>query len=541
MIFYLFLIPAISGKVEPHFALLNHPAPLKKVEEGRVIVILVDFPDNSHRYSSAKFDELMFSPYGSVKDYYEEASYGKFTLYGEVARWIRLEKDYSYYVGEGYGYLSPYPENSQGLVIDALKKVDSIVDFSKYDWDGDGVVDGIFFVHAGPGAEATGDSSDIWSHKWQLSDYSTGSPGPYRTDDGVYVDHYTIQPELLDEDRLITIGVFCHEFGHMLGLPDLYDISPDILQNYYNGLGDFSLMASGSWGNAPGENPGSSPAHPDAWCKYFLGWLTPDSLESADEGEKEYVLPPSSSSPSALRILENPQGVDWSMEQTGVGEYFLIEYRARLGYDVSLPDSGLLILHVDESQEGNMNEYHPLVGIVQADGDPIPSLPPDSRGEEGDLWKNDTSGFTPFSIPPSLRYDGSPTGVYVKEISEAGSTIKFRAKIGVVFLSEIIVYPNPFVIKNGDEKLTITYKPNATEKVQNVYPEFKVYIFNIAGELIRVLDDNNEVKRYSRYALWDGKRENGIPATSGLYIYTIEMENTEGYLEKRRGKFTLIR
>ena len=535
-------MPSLSGQKESQFHLLNTPRNLIKAEgEKKVLVILVDFADYEHKHSKEQFYDLMFDSSKSVNAYYKEVSYGKFSLKGETSRWVTLSNNYSFYVGNGYGYLSEYPHNSQGLVVDAVKNIDSEIDFSEYDWDGDKTVDGIFFVHSGPGAEITGDSSDIWSHKWQLSDYSSGSPGPYLTDDGVYIDHYTIQPEIFPDGTIMTIGVFCHEFGHMLGLPDLYDIEPNLLGEYYNGLGDFSLMASGSWGHMEGENPGATPVHLDAWSKYLLGWVSTDSIETADEGTKTYILPPSSFSSKIVRILPNPDGCDWSATQTGIGEYFLVEHRGKYGYDASLPDSGLLILHIDESQTGNMNEYHPLVGIVQADKDPTPSLPPDSRGKTGDLWKDDTTGFTPYSIPPSIRYDGTPTGVYVKNISKADSLMNFQVKIGILFLSEISVFPNPFIIKSGNEKLTIAYKPNSIEKTKDVFPDFKVYIFNISGKLVRTLDNSSEIKKYSRYAVWDGNDEYGNPATSGLYFYSIEMKDPDDFLEKRIGKFTLIR
>jgi immune inhibitor A len=139
------------------------------------------------------------------------------------------------------------------LTEDVVYLADPYVDFSQYDNDNDGYVDALFVIHAGPGAEHTGDPNDIWSHQW-----NTGYP-PYV--DGVYVTTYSMEPEYWSSPGDMTIGVYCHELGHVFGLPDLYDYGFDS-----QGVGRWSLMAVGSW-NGP---MGSSPAHPDAWSRWVV-------------------------------------------------------------------------------------------------------------------------------------------------------------------------------------------------------------------------------------------------------------------------------
>lgn len=536
LLFVVFPLPKKLFKPPVPVGMMNKYHGVRKPIEGEwnILVLLVDFYDNQHTYEVEDFETLLFSDQGkSFRNYYKEVSYGKMEINGEVYGWFRADSSYEFYVGDGYGYESPYPRNVPRLVEEIVEKVDSQIDFSKYDNDGDGVVDGLFIVHAGPGAEITGDKGDIWSHQWQLSDPEAGA-GAYYTNDGVIVDVYTIQPEILINSDLITVGVFCHEFGHILGLPDLYNV-----ETGEAGIGDFCLMGSGSWCGSP---PGSSPVHLCAWCKYFLGWLMPDSLERDVVEEIQHaVIPCAEYNPVAYRILENPYGVDWSFKKEGIGEYFLIENRQKKGFDEYLPGEGLLILHIDESQKDNTNPLHPLVGIVQADSDIYFLLQKDDRGSAEDLWKNDTAGFSPFSIPASNFYDGTPSGVSIKNISPADSIMYADLKIGIILLGKIYAFPNPFITEEN-QKVTILYVPTDEEKAKDSFPEFRITIYNIAGEKIRVLDkEGDEVYRYRRAALWDGKDEKGKEVPTGIYIFIIETIGNNGVIERNKGRLTLIR
>lgn len=124
------------------------------------------------------------------------------------------------------------------LASDAVALVDALVDFSQYNVNNDGHVDGLFIIHAGPGAEDTGNSWQCWSHAIPWFDYLTN--------DGIVIDGAMNVPEVnlvtpgLDT-ALCCIGVMCHELGHIVGLPDLYDGS----RNTW-GVGYWSLMGYGA-------------------------------------------------------------------------------------------------------------------------------------------------------------------------------------------------------------------------------------------------------------------------------------------------------
>ncbi|MGB3478210.1 MAG: M6 family metalloprotease domain-containing protein [bacterium] len=525
-------------------ALMN--APMKRVEqpvgERKALILLIDFNDNPYTYEAIEFDSLIYGDnQNSLRDYYTEVSYGKFTISkdSDISQWVRAPNDYSYYIGDSFGiYPGNYPNNVQGIVIAACSLADPFIDFSNYDQDGDGIVDAIFIVHAGPGAEETGNIHYVWSHQWQLSNTSSGCPGPYHTDEGVDIDQYSMEPERFETvTGRITVGVFAHEFGHVLGLPDLYDRDHSTY-----GIGWFGIMAAGSWGDANGQGlPGEYPTHFCVWSKYQLGFVSPVEIgrHGISKLEHEWVANAADNA-VAYRLLDDPNGPDWDWSG-GTGEYFLVENRFCTGFDKSLPGDGLLILHCDDSQNHNDNEDHPLVGIMQGDGDGDFLLPDWGVGE--DLWKNASYGFGDTSKPASFDYDGNPTGVRIYDIGEAGSAMIASFWVTPVFLGRVYSYPNPYRVDNEPswgKKIIITYVPSDTVELGNQHPQFKVTLYNIAGERIRLLDaEPHEINRFTRQAFWDLKNDKGKDIVSGMYLYVIETHGEK--VERNKGRLTVIR
>ncbi len=141
----------------------------------RTLAILVDFSDNPATAPAAYFDTLVFGTTGSqtVNRYYNEASYGLLDIVTlnlpSAMGWQRAPQTYDYYVGGGYCTDAPYPNNCRKLAEDVTALVDPVVNFANYDNDGDGYVDTVFIIHAGEGAEITGDPDDVWSHSWWTS------------------------------------------------------------------------------------------------------------------------------------------------------------------------------------------------------------------------------------------------------------------------------------------------------------------------------------------------------------------------------------
>ncbi|UCD94904.1 MAG: immune inhibitor A, partial [Candidatus Zixiibacteriota bacterium] len=150
------------------------------IDTVRAVVLLVDFSDNPYFAGvvagmPADFDSVLFTeggvnPTGSMTEFFLENSYGNFYITGDVYGWYRMPQTYAYYVDGQYGF-GDYPQNAQGLTVDAVLAADGDVDFSLYDNFGpiglpDGEVDALFVVHAGPGREETGSDDQIHSHRW---------------------------------------------------------------------------------------------------------------------------------------------------------------------------------------------------------------------------------------------------------------------------------------------------------------------------------------------------------------------------------------
>jgi immune inhibitor A len=290
-----------------------------EVRKDKVLVIKIDFPDyprNSitreetdhwyENYRDEHFQNMIFSEDGyegpngenliSMKQYYEQQSGGSYTVDGNVAGWYTADYPAAYYGGN-----DPAPDGSdirpRTLVYEALTKAgaDPNVDLSEYDvwdrddYDGDGVynepdgiIDHLMVIHAGVGEEAGGGSlggDAIWSHRWNLGKLVAVPGGTSNSDRfggvlGAY--DYTIEPE----DG--AAGVFAHEFGHDLGLPDEYD-------TIYSGIGEaiayWSLMSAGSWAGkiAGTEPPGMSPFAKEMLFNLHGGnWLSGTTLHADD-------------------------------------------------------------------------------------------------------------------------------------------------------------------------------------------------------------------------------------------------------------------
>ena len=360
-----------------------HPAASPPSQGDRhVLVLLVDFPDVTEPVPASHFEELLFTGAGiTLSSYYQEASGGLLRVTGEVIGWLRMPEPLTYYT-DGRSGDAPYPNNGQRLVEDALDAaVAAGIDFAAFDQDGDGALDGLIVVQAGDGAEDELDDvrrpNLMWSHKWVIT-----QP---RTINGVSVYPYTVQP------ANGKVGVFCHEFGHFLGLPDLYDTT------YRSaGVGVWCLMGAGSWlggGNAPG---GFS-----AWCRSRLGWVQPTKLRGANLHYR----------------VTSGDIVHCSPRNAGPREYFLMETREQRGLDGQLPGSGLLVWHIDDAVNGNSNPKHYQVGLVQADHRQDLEFGV-NNGDDGDPYEGTTGNqtFDAMSAPRSHTHLGKPSGVAATSI-----------------------------------------------------------------------------------------------------------------------------
>jgi immune inhibitor A len=391
-------LPSRVAALSPSLAVRGRPTS----GHLKCLVLLVEFSDNKGKRPASDFRDMLFSqgsyPTGSMHDFYNENSCSQLNLQGDIVGWIQLPQSYSYYVN-GQSGTGPYPQNAQKMVEDALSIAKSQINFKDFDQDGDGYLDGLFVVHAGGGAEAdpnlTTRKDKIWSHQWNITQPIVSN--------GVTAYAYCTEPE--DGN----VGVFCHEFGHMLGLPDLYDTT-----YRSSGVGVWCVMGGGSWNNG-----GQTPAHFCAWSKARLGWLKPTVVKNAG--------------PLSLAAIEDcKKGKvyrSWTGGKAGT-EYFLLENRQQTGFDAYLPAGGLLIWHIDDSQHNNDHPGSYWVGLVQADGKNDLEFGR-NQGDEGDPYPGESKNkrFDASSNPNSDDILGNPTGVAVTLIALKSGIVTCNAKV----------------------------------------------------------------------------------------------------------------
>ncbi|MBN2829892.1 MAG: M6 family metalloprotease domain-containing protein [Candidatus Cloacimonetes bacterium] len=364
---------------------------------NNMLVILANFSDTNTTYSQTSFNNLMnqdnYGGHGSFKQYYLENSWGQLEINSTVVGWVTLPHNHDY-----YGPESRWGEFARDAVAAAEAQG---IDFSIFDNDNDGTVDGVALVHQGMGQEISGDSSDIWSHSSSISyNYNVHY-------DGVEIGPYTAQPEKNNWSSMTTMGVFAHEVGHNLGTPDFYDV--DYQQNgSYVGTGDWDVMGGGSYHGSPS---GSLPCHHNPWTKIFYNWVEPVILTEVGD----YPLP---------RIVDNP--VIYRLDTRTDNEYFLFENRQQVGFDDGIPYHGMMIYQVDGtyisqhySSNTINNDAHqgmrprPAFGGVNGSGAPFP-------GTHNEHEFDDTTN------PSSINWAGMETNRPISAITESSGNITFH-------------------------------------------------------------------------------------------------------------------
>ncbi|MEU9824828.1 immune inhibitor A domain-containing protein [Micromonospora chersina] len=287
--------------------------------------------DNSTLWRSnfdrAHYMDMFYGEGESFRDFYLKQSGGRYTVNGDVSDWVTVPYNEARYgsnaISEADGYwnfirdsaTSWYEsQKAAGKTPEQIKAYLAQFDiWDRYDFDGDGnfnepdgYLDHFQAVHAGEGEEAGGGAQGedaIWSHRWAAFTNLEGKAGPAGNlaggvqigDTGMWIRDYTTEPENGG------LGVFAHEYGHDLGLPDLYDTAGGD-----NGVGFWSLMSSGSWLGHGTDDIGSTPGYMDPWSKLFLGWLNHTTVDYG-KGSTQVTLGPAGDSdgPKAQAVVVN--------------------------------------------------------------------------------------------------------------------------------------------------------------------------------------------------------------------------------------------
>ena len=370
----------------------------------RGLVILLEYTDvkfstaNAQQVFNRFFNEEDYSEggmTGSVRDYFLKQSYGKLTIDFDVVGPFTTSREMKYYGKPKKDVDGKITENDSHPALMIAEAVDSAyksgVDFSKYDWDGDGEVDQVFVVYAGYAQAQGADENTIWPHEWALAGEDVS-----RKYNNVTINTYGCASELMgnSDTNLDGIGTACHEFSHCLGLPDMYDTS-DGGTNF--GMSCWDVMDMGSY-----NNNSCTPAGYTSYERWFSGWMEP--VELKEETQISDMKPLATN--AEAYILYNEKNKN---------EYYLLENRQPVGFDAGLYGHGLLILHVDYSEGAwtsnalNNVAEHQRMTIIPADND-LNSYSASSLA--GDPWPG-TKGNTylgNYTTPAATLYNANTDG-----------------------------------------------------------------------------------------------------------------------------------
>lgn len=468
----------------------------------RLLAIRADFTDQPMDSTTVYFNRLLLF----LAQYYRDTSAGKVTFEPTLTDVYRMPRTMAY-----YGVDDSLGERESLFCYDAVQAADPDYNYADYDQ----VV--VFHSGAGQESDVKNDSPEqIWSVFFRQIDFQFYLPRPgaelgiHTADltaegDTIYVPSVGIYPETQSQDGYVfsCVGVVCHEMGHALGLPDLYDTTSPAGKVFAEsqGIGSFDLMASGTW-NANGFVP----AEFSAWSKVALGWIDPVVVSrdgtvrlSAVERDRHSGVVKIPLSGDEYFLVENrsqdPNGdgrfnfdeadsTTCSWQRSGTDSTFtcLFDfYRdsyANAEWDKWLPGegtgSGLLIWHIDDSvirdnllfNTVNSDAAHKGVDLEEADGiQDMDFIAVDalSFGGPNDAWRaGNADRFGPDTRPNSQGYYGIDSGITIDQVSAADTAMTFRVSLGGAHGNWPLVTPgrigaNDVVVGelNGDDALEI--------------------------------------------------------------------------------------
>jgi len=380
---------------------------------------------------------------GSVHDYYYESSreqldldfvvVGPYTALGTVASYGANDGD-----GNDVGAHLLVKEMCTAANNDGL-------DFTQFDTDNDGEVDNVYVIYAGKGEADGGAETTIWPHAWDF--YSAGIS---LTVDGKTIGAYGCNAELNGSNVMSGNGTFTHEFGHVIGLPDLYDTDYATNGTAYD-CGSWSLMASGAY-----NNDGCTPPQLSIVSRLMLGWETPVTLSTA----QDVTI-------TSLNGTSGATNQGYKITTANANEYYILENRQKSGWDAYLPGHGMIVYHIDKTAsyttrwDNNMiNAYsdHQCWEIEKASGTgtkeatttPFPGT------------ANITS-FTDATTPSMQTWSGVSLNKPITEISESAGNISF-AFMGGSTGPELTLPANSSTVSVGTTRPNISINTTITVK-----------------------------------------------------------------------------
>ena len=378
----------------------------------RGLVILVNYQDVSFTTSADEmYNMLMGKNYsrdytyvrsnktyvvkseGSAQKYFYDASNGQYQPEFDIVGPVTLSQNMAYYGANDGNGNDVHPAL---MVAEACELVNGSVDFTQYDNDNDGVVDFVYVYYAGYGEADGGDANTIWPHAWQVSAEKQLKL------DGKKIDVYACSNELDYITNVHTgIGTFCHEFSHVLGLPDLYATNGAS----HKTLDSWDIMDCGSYNNECNTPPTYS-----AYERFYMGWLTPRLIVESEN----VVLDELQNSNSALLIstTDNHNLVGTNPSPT---TFYILENRQQKAWDEFLPWSGMMLTKI----QYNSNKWYNNVVNNTAS-----SMGVDLIEADGITDKTKAGDLFPAGATEYLGIDNHP----IKNIKDKNGVITFSYK-----------------------------------------------------------------------------------------------------------------
>jgi len=388
----------------------------------RSLVILANFADTAFVVPSPQtaytnlLNQVGYSANGgtgSARDYFMASSYGKFAPDFDVYVPVTLPHTMAYY---GANNSSGNDVNDVQMIVDACYAAHNAgLDFTPYDTDNDGVVDNVFVYYAGHNEAEGGSKNSIWPHRWGVYPQSNYfGPLDSITFNGKQIMDYACTSELRGSSgaNMCGVGTFCHEFGHVLGLPDYYSTSTT--------LGSWDIMDYGNY-----LNLGRTPPLYSGYDKFFLNWLTPEQISTTSSHTLNPIYqgttPPANTTDQAFLLSATTHNLVGNNPTPN--EFFMLEYRQKTGWDTYLPAEGMCIWHIDYNQtawDNNNPNYYTGTTQTAASHMRVYLVPPTGVGTTPP-----TTAFTTGSYTP-LTWTGTDINRELTNITKTASNITFN-------------------------------------------------------------------------------------------------------------------
>lgn len=496
------------------------------------LIILVEYTDVKFKvsdpadYFNRMLNEKGFSDdhgKGSARDYFVDMSSGQFSPTFDVYGPVTLPYNRAYYGGnDAFGN----DKAAEDMVVHACKDLNKkgLINFADYDLNNDGKVDNIYVIYAGQGEASYGSADCVWPHQWELS-----TIGKSFELDGKTIDHYGCCNEY-DEIRPSGIGTFCHEFGHVMGLPDLYTTD-------YSGAmtmtpGSYDIMDHGSY-----NDDSRTPAGYSVYERNAMGWADLTVLDGPNTITLEH-------------ILDNNKGCIICTENRN--EFFLLENRQQTGWDAFIPGHGMLIWHIDfnagvwSKNTVNNDPKHQYIDIEEASGRPNN----DNAAFMAAYTFPGTSRVTSFTddTTPSMRsWGGKALNLPITGIVEKDGKVTFDVAGGVFELASpaltaSAINAGGFTLSWPAVEKALAYTLNIYSKAADGTPVYACKDVEVDGTsfVVNRLDAEKTyyVTAVAHTATIFSEPSQEIEVTTGAFDFTLAVPRVESAPEMTNNGFS---